>query len=79
MALKGKCSCNLNFSGRELGVMTKLSFVRFGVLTAVSYLACYSLLAGCLLGLHYDFEDGGNAVQRKIGEVPDCNVSLPRL
>jgi hypothetical protein len=31
MDLKGKCSCNLNSSGFELGVMTKLSFVRFGL------------------------------------------------
>jgi hypothetical protein len=79
MDLKGKCSCNLNSSGFELGVMPKLSFVRFGVLMAASRPACWLLLAGSLRGLHRDPDDGGNAVQRKIDEVPDCNVSHPRL
>jgi hypothetical protein len=55
--------------------MTKLSFVGFGVLTDVSHLAVCSLLAGCLRGLHCNPEDGGNAVQRNIGEVPDCTLS----
>jgi hypothetical protein len=69
MDLKGRCSCNLNISGCDLGVMTKLSFVRFGVLTAVSHPSYCSILACCLHGLHCDPEDGGSAVQRKIVEV----------
>jgi hypothetical protein len=77
MDLKGKCLCNLNSTACEWGVMTKLSFVGFGVHTDVSRPSCCSLLAGCLRGLHCSPEDGGNTVQRNIGEVPDCTVSRP--